>query len=75
MLVVLWPSRFDMIDQRLATRPRAAFQIVVTESVIEQFGLIKPGGMDRRKARPPPKVVFKMFAGGCSGVTGITILD
>jgi len=74
-LVVFWPSRFDMVDQCLATWPGATFQVMVAESVIEQFGLIEPGGMDRREAWPPPGVVFDVLTGGGGGMTGIAILD
>lgn len=74
-LVVLGPRCFDMIDQRLTTGPGAAFQVMVAERVIEQFGLIEPGGMDRREAHPPPGVVFEVGTGGGGGMTGIAILD
>jgi len=74
-LIVLWPSRFDLVDQRLTSWPRGAFQIMVTEGAIEQFGLIEPGGMDRGESRSPPGVVLEIFTGSCSGVAGIPILD
>ena len=73
--IVLGPRRFDVVDQRLATRPRAAFQVAVAERVIEQLGLIEPRGVNRGEARPPPRVVFEVSAGSRRRMTGIPILN
>jgi hypothetical protein len=73
--VVFWPGRFDMFDQRLATVPRAAFQIPVTEGIVEQFCLVEPGGVSRCEAGSPPGLVFKIVGGGGGSMAGVTVLD
>jgi hypothetical protein len=74
-LIVFGPSGLDLFDQLLAAVPRTALEVTQTESVIEQFGLIEPGGMDRGKAWAPPGMVFEVLGGGASGMAGITVLD
>ena len=57
-LVIFRPSGLNMIDQRLTAIAGVALQVMVTERIIEQFGLIEPGGMDRCEARSPPGMAF-----------------
>jgi hypothetical protein len=64
-----------MVDQRLRAIPGVTLQVMVTERVIEQFGLIEPGGMDRCEAHPPPGMAFEVLGGGGGGMAGIAVLD
>jgi hypothetical protein len=73
--IVFWPGRFDMVDQRLATRPRATFQVTVTEGIVEQFSLVEPGGVGWCEAWSPPRLVSKVLGGGGSRMAGVTVLD
>jgi hypothetical protein len=74
-LVIFWPSRFNVIAQGLATVPRAALEVVKTKRLIEQFSLIKPGGMGGCEARPPPGIRFEIISGSRRRMAGIPVLD
>ena len=74
-LIVLWPSRIEMIDQCLAASPGLALEVPQGERMIEQFSLVEPGGMDRGETRPPPGVIVEIALRGLGGMAGVTILN
>ena len=74
-LIVLRPSSIEMIDQCLAASPGLALEVAQGESMIEQFSLVEPGGMDRGETRPPPGVIVEIALRGLGGMAGVTILN
>src|SRR5258708_36140120 len=74
--VVLRPGGIDMIQELLSAAPRRAFQVTMAEGTDQQFRLVKPGCMGRRKAGTPPTSAVRPICrrSGCR-VAGIAILD
>src|SRR5204862_5025186 len=57
--VILRPGDVDVIQELFAATPRGTLQVPVTERADEQFRLIQPRGVDRRKAGPPPTAAVR----------------
>src|SRR5436190_22267126 len=64
-----------MVDQLLATDPRATFQVTVGKRPNQQLCLIQPGSVDRREPRPPPILTLRPVRGRLAGrVAGVAVL-
>src|SRR5664280_2044959 len=75
-LVVFRPRGGDMGDELVTARPRTPPQVVVTEGVVEQLGLIQPGGMGGcEPGTPPPATGPEVVPGRPGGMTGVAVLD
>ena len=64
-----------MGDEFLAACPRTPPQVAVTERVVEQLGLIQPGGMGRCEPGTPPPATGSAVPGRPGGVTRVAVLD
>src|SRR5271167_2487290 len=74
--IVLGPGGIDVIQELLPATPRSAFQVTMAEGADEQFRLIQPRRVGRRKAgTPPPSAVRPVRCGGSRCVARVAILD
>src|SRR5208337_642331 len=74
--VILRPGDVDMIQKLLSAPPRGTFQVTMAERADEQFRLIQPRGMGRRKTGVPPTATVRQVRrrlGRC--VARVAILD
>src|SRR5208337_1548881 len=75
-LVVLQPRGGNMGDELLLIPPRPSPQVVVTEGIIEDLGLVEPGRMDRcEPGTPPPATGPQILLREPCCVTGIAVVD
>jgi hypothetical protein len=74
--VVLRPGSGHMLDELLPAIPGTSPQVAIAEGIDQQFRLVEPRGMDRRKAGAPPATAFgPVPVGIASGMTRVAILD
>ena len=73
--IVLWCTVMQMINELLAAVPIAALQVADIKTLQQDFGLIEPGSMCRRKQDAQPGTItrFQKCSGGSRGVTGAAI--
>jgi hypothetical protein len=74
--VILWPRGVDVLQELFSAPPRGAFQVTMAEGPDEQFRLVQPRGIGRRKARTPSISAARPVRRrrGC-GVARVAILD